>query len=114
DHTMFDSHCQRLLETMDLAHTTYYQAETFGGPSLYFHHKALEAARIPDIDRFAECMYATLASWGMHRMGQGGSKMCDFASFHDSLKAVWPVVMSLHSKRPADLTAEDGCGLKSL
>jgi hypothetical protein len=59
-------------------------------------------------------MYATLASWGMHRMGQGGSKMCDFGAFHDSLKTVWPLVMTLRDKRPESLTADDWRGLKSL
>jgi hypothetical protein len=114
DSAKFDRHCHRLLENLDLAHAAYYQAETFGGPSLYFHQKAIEAGRILDIDRFADCMYATLASWGMHRMGQGGSKMCDFAIFHDSLKSVWPLVVTLHKKQPTDLTADDWRCLKSL
>jgi hypothetical protein len=114
DNAKFNRHCLRLLENLDLAHTAYYRAETFGGPSLYFHQKALDAARTLDIDRFAECMYATLASWGMHRMGQGGSKMCDFSTFHDSLKVVWPLVVALQGKRPEGLAPEDWRCLKRL
>jgi hypothetical protein len=110
----FSGHCQRLLETLELAHAAYYQAETFGGPSLYFHQKALEAASIPNLDRFAECVYATLASWGMHRMGQGGSKMCDFGPFYDSLKAGWPLVLALRSKHPKELTVADWSSLQAL
>jgi hypothetical protein len=111
---MFDTHCHFLLKNLKNAHAAYYQAETFGGPSLYFHQRALEAARGQDVDRFAECMYATLTSWGMHRMGQGGSKMRDFAAFHDSLKVVWPLVATLREKRPEALTTDDWRGLKSL
>jgi hypothetical protein len=37
----------------------------------------LEAARAQDFERFAEYLYAVLASWGMHRMGPGGSRMVD-------------------------------------
>jgi hypothetical protein len=110
----FDRQSQHLLQNLDLAHAAYYQAETFGGPSLYFHQKAIEAAATLDVGRFAECTYATLASWGMHRMGQGGSKMCDFATFYDSLKTVWPLVVLFREKQPANLAADDWRGLKSL
>jgi hypothetical protein len=110
----FKSHCERLQQNLESAHAAYYRADTFGGPSLYFHQKALDAACHPDVDRFAECVYATLASWGMHRMGQGGSKMCDFSAFHASLKATWPLVVALRSKRPAELNAEDWANLEAL
>jgi hypothetical protein len=110
---MFDTHCKRILENLQNAHAAYYQAQTFSGPSLYFHQKALEAASGQDVHRFVECMYATLASWGMHRMGQRGSKMCDFATFHDSINVSWPLVVTLRDKRPEALTTDDWRSLKS-
>src|SRR5262245_2705622 len=113
-HSRFSGLCERLLGNLELAHAAYYHADTFGGPSLYFHQKALEAASSPDVDRFAERVYATLASWGMHRMGQGGSKMCDFGPFHDSLKAGWPLVVTLRGKRPEHLTTDDWSSLRAL
>ncbi len=52
--------------------------DNFTGPSLYFHKKAIEMAR-NDLwflsNRHIEYIYATLASWGMHRMGSRGAKM---------------------------------------
>jgi hypothetical protein len=75
---MFDNQRNSLLGALDTAHDAYYRAEVFGGPSLHFHLRGLEAARSQDFERFAEYVYAVLASWGMHRMGPGGSKMREF------------------------------------
>jgi hypothetical protein len=66
---------------LDSAHAAYYENETFGGPSLYFQVQSLNAARERNFDRFCECTYAMLASWGMHRMGSRGSKMREFGDF---------------------------------
>src|SRR5579863_1062781 len=59
----------------------------FTGPSLHFHHQTL--ARRRDLgcsvqaclnsDSFFESLYATLASWGLHRMGQGNTKLVDLS-----------------------------------
>lgn len=71
-------------------------------PSLYFHQKALQAAE-GDFDRFADLVYAVLASWGMHRMGRGGSKMREFADFRASLANVWDLVTDLRRATPDSL-----------
>jgi hypothetical protein len=62
----------------------------FGGPSVYFHLKTIQAlSRHPtavdalDDDMFFDYLYATLASWGLHRMGPGNTKLGDL----DELKA---------------------------
>jgi hypothetical protein len=62
----------------------------FGGPSVYFHLKTIEAlSRHPTAvdalgdDVFFDHLYATLASWGLHRMGPGNAKLGDI----DELKA---------------------------
>ena len=55
--------------------------KNFEGPSVYFHQKAIECAR-NDKEflgvRHMEYIYATLVSWGMHRMGPKGAKMPAF------------------------------------
>jgi hypothetical protein len=64
-------------------HEAFYAAQTFHGPSLYFHRRALEHDE--DFTRRLERIYATLAAWGMHRMGKGGSKMLPFEDFQSSV-----------------------------
>ena len=61
----------------------------FSGPSQYFYmNKIISVTEKGDYDTvftqdFIEFVYATLASWGMHRMGPDnkGAKMNDFNSF---------------------------------
>jgi hypothetical protein len=100
---MFETQRTKLLSNLDTAHSAYYEAAVFGGPSLHFHLRALETARARDLALFAETSYAMLASWGMHRMGRGGSKMREFDEFAGSLQAVWPVVLKLQNISPSDL-----------
>ncbi len=100
---MFETHRERLLQSLEVAHVAYYRAGTFGGPSLHFHLRALEAGKDADFGRFAESAYAVLAAWGMHRMGRGGSKMCEFEDFKASLKPLWPAVLRLQQATPENL-----------
>jgi hypothetical protein len=111
---MFDDQRDRLLNALDKAHDAYQKAAPFSGPSLHFHLKALEAARAQELDRFAEYAYATLASWGMHRMGPGGSKMCEFDEFYSSLRNVWHVALSLQTRTPDRIGDGDWEKLKSV
>lgn len=73
------------------------EARRFKGPSLYFHYKTLERReKRPSVsgalhdDCFVESLYATLASWGMHRMGTTGAQMVDFDDFKRSLLSQLP------------------------
>ncbi len=66
----------------------------FRGPSAHFHVRAIERRRTHDTLRSAiadtdllELVYATLASWGMHRMGPTGAKLVDFAVFCDGIRS---------------------------
>ena len=104
---MFDLQKNTLLGALDAAHDAYYKNETFGGPSLYFHVQSLNAARERQFDRFCECAYAMLASWGMHRMGPRGSKMREFADFYSSMQQVWPLASQLQGKEPPELAESD-------
>ncbi len=77
-----------ILVNFEKYHEAYYEAETFRGPSLYFHQRALESRRLPVSLTHLEYVYATLASWGMHRMGKGGSKMQSFDAFRRSVESL--------------------------
>jgi hypothetical protein len=82
----YDSKFRELLDNADLWHHAYYCADTFRGPSLYFHQRALATRDSPGSLQHLEYVYATLASWGMHRMGKGGSKMQRFDLFRASIE----------------------------
>jgi hypothetical protein len=110
---MFDDQQNRLLTALDGAHDAYYRAELFGGPSLHFHLKTLEAARAQDFERFVEHVYAVLPSWGMHRMG-GGPKMHEFSEFHSSMRVVWPIALQLQEKTPSSLDESDWTSLRTV
>jgi hypothetical protein len=111
---MLDLKRNMLLDNLDLFHRAYYDAETFHGPSLYFHLKSLRAARDHDLDHFSEYAYAMLTAWGMHRMGQGGSKMRYFDEFRCSLTEVWDEVLTLQMKTPSTLDGQDWEALKKV
>jgi hypothetical protein len=100
---MFETHRERLLQSLDVAHDAYYRTATFSGPSLHFHLRALDAGKNADFRRFTESTYALLAAWGMHRMGPGGSKMREFEDFEGSLKPLWPAILKLQQATPETL-----------
>lgn len=77
-----------ILSNAEKYHVAFYAAETFRGPSLYFHRCSLEARHSDDFNLYLEYIYATLASWGMHRMGKGGSKMRSFEIFKKSAETI--------------------------
>jgi len=91
-------------------HTAAYAAETFRGPSLYFHERCMATLGDGITEQRLEYIYGTLASWGMHRMGKGGSKMRPFADFRDSVLASEAMVAELQSTEMEDMNAE-GWGL---
>ena len=58
----------------------------FAGPSIYFHKRSLEECKKNFLnDSHIEYIYATLASWGMHRMGKTSTKMKSFIDFKNSI-----------------------------
>src|SRR5580765_4407861 len=102
----FDVLRERIISDAAAARAEFYRAEVFGGPSLYFHECALTAARELESRAFAKAAYAVLASWGMHRMGSGGSKMVDFGFFAGSIDRAWPAIRALQQAGgPEDLDA---------
>lgn len=65
----------------------------FTGPSRYFHIRTidhLKNVQLPNVlsnedDPFYELLYATLTSWGMHRMGSKGAKLVEYETFRNSI-----------------------------
>jgi hypothetical protein len=73
---------------------TFSSSQRFGGPSLYFHQKTIERRRghrtmaslLAD-DVFFDSLYATLAAWGLHRMGPGNTKLRELSEIRESVRA---------------------------
>ena len=84
----YDDKIREILSNAEKYHGAYYKAETFRGPSLYFHERALATRYDPSSLTHLEYVYATLASWGMHRMGRGGSKMRSFEVLSQSVQTL--------------------------
>ena len=65
------------------------RGERFRGPSLHFHRRTLDMINsLNNFELYLEFIYATLASWGMHRTGQGGPKMKSFDVFRNSIRRI--------------------------
>jgi len=84
--TQYDNKVKDILANTEKYHQAFYKAETFVGPSLYFHQRALETREEIESSTHLEYVYATLSAWGMHRMGKRGSKMQGFDIFCRSIE----------------------------
>jgi hypothetical protein len=100
----------KLCERFDEYLSFFERRELFTGPSVYFHHRTLEllakcgsAQEAAHDRRFAELLYATLAAWGLHRMGAGATKLLPFEAFADSLAGAADAVGRLDGQRLLDL-----------
>lgn len=81
---------------------------SFLGPSLYFSQEALKACQTDFLgERHIEMVYATLASWGMHRTGTGGAKMPEYNVFRDSILRNRKTLINLRNKRIERLSNTD-------
>ncbi len=69
--------------------SAYQEFVSFGGPSVYFHKQCLRAGTNAFLsERHIEMLYATLAAWGMHRMGNPEAtktKLTEWDSFYGSI-----------------------------
>lgn len=88
--------------------------EFFGGPSIYFHQKALKACKEEFLsDYHIEMIYATLPAWGMHRMGETETKVIDYPYFKKSIRQIKSQLEELKSLKLNDLN-RDGDNIRSL
>lgn len=82
----------------------------FSGPSLYFHKKTIDILRryglsaVLKSEQFFEYLYATLASWGLHRMGKTNTKLVDFDKFKESITSQKERLLTLSDKRILEFT----------
>lgn len=85
----------------------------FTGPSIYFHLKTLEKLRTIGAPKaledscFFEYLYATLASWGMHRMGPKGAKLVEFTDFMKTLQSQKEKILDLHGLKLTHLEEKE-------
>ena len=86
----------------------------FSGPSLYFHLRTIEKLKnhkslveAIDDDIFLECLYATLTSWGLHRMGPGGAKLVDFNIFIKSLRNQKNAIANLEGEKLTEINEHE-------
>jgi hypothetical protein len=97
-------------ETFKRYVAAFYESNAFSGPSIYFHNRVITLVRSKAIgqlledDHFLEYLYATLASWGMHRMGRGGAKMTDFPRFKCSILSCKKLISDLKPYKLDGLT----------
>ena len=81
---------------------------SFGGPSMYFHHRAVELCKSDFLSEgHIEMVYATLVAWGMHRTGKGGSKMPNFKDFSNSIKSVSSTLYKYQHTKIENVSAND-------
>lgn len=105
---------REVLDNKDKYHDAFYRVNNFTGPSLYFHRLALELRGNNDRQRYLDSIYATLASWGMHRMGPGGSKMVGMDQFKESVIALWTNIKEAEQITCHSITAADWLLLKKI
>jgi len=84
---------ESLIEHFDEYVEVFNQRNLFTGPSVYFHNKTLEILRshkkpsdaLLD-DLFFDYLYATLTSWGLHRMGPVRAKLTELKDVKESFR----------------------------
>lgn len=87
----------------------------FSGPSVYFYEELVRPIRsVPSLrdlassDRLIELAYATLRSWGMHRMGERvATKLTEYPVFRDAVRALIKPAAALSNRRITELSEED-------
>jgi hypothetical protein len=109
-------HLGQLRSRFDQALSIFDQRRIFSGPSEHFYLKTVAAVRQASSlralianDAFAECVYATLTSWGMHRMGENvATKLAEFSNFRDTLDSLLREADPLRSISLLTLNERDG------
>jgi len=108
---------QRLRELSEnFAHfvSAFEASEKFSGPSLYFHQKSLaclqqygSAEAAIATDEIFDWVYATLASWGLHRMGKGNTKLRDLPVIKESVRSHSAAIKGLQEISLLELSRSD-------
>ncbi len=82
-----------LIEQFDEYVDEFNRRNLFTGPSVYFHNKTLQIQQshntscdVLQDDLFFDYLYATLAAWGLHRMGSGVTKLAEIKELKASFR----------------------------
>lgn len=116
-----DAHVDALINRFNDSLGYFENVNPFSGPSLYFHNKAIKRRREFDTvenivwdQEFINSLYATLVSWGMHRMGSGKTKLRAIGDLEASLHRNVSRIRSLENrklhrliKKEADVVADE-------
>ena len=104
---------ESLCSSFDVYIETFNKLNLFSGPSLYFHFRTLdrlnefrEISYALNDNLYLEYLYATLTSWGLHRMGPGGAKLVKFDEFADSIRTQKNAIQSLEKIQLSELAKE--------
>ena len=103
-----------IINSAERLHRAYYEVKTFGGPSLHFHRQSLKNWDATEFPRRLEYIYATLAAWGMHRMGKGGSKMLPFDDFQRSMVSLKDRISEAAKIKPSEMTENDWSNIEAV
>ena len=105
-----EARVDELIERVEECLNKFDEANVFTGPSVFFHVETLRqrrshaSLRTAIIDRsLLVSIYATLTSWGMHRMGPGGAKLVAFDLFAGSIGQQEERLLPLEALRLEDL-----------
>lgn len=100
---------EQLIARFDEYVEEFNQRNLFSGPTVYFHNKTLavlrqydESFEALDDDRFFDYLYATLTSWGLHRLGPAGAKLTELEEIKKSLKSQKAQIFRL---QPLEITS---------
>ena len=110
----YKTEISHLIENLEELHKVFYAKNVFTGPSLYFHRRALNARAKSDGERYLEYIYAVLVSWGMHRMGSGGSKMLAFDEFKNSVDGLKDEIRAAQNINFQEITNSDWAVLERI
>lgn len=114
-----EEHLAALDTSFDRCLSEFASRRIFSGPSVYFYEKLVGLIRsVPSLrdlassDRLIELAYATLTSWGMHRMGERvAAKLTEYPVFRDAVRALIEPASVLSRRRITGLSEEDTHGL---
>jgi hypothetical protein len=109
-----DERVRELSENFQHFVSVFENSEKFSGPSLYFHKKSLacldrygSAAEAIASDEIFEWIYATLASWGMHRMGRGNTKLRELSVIVESIRSQSSTIRAFQNVSLLELSRSD-------
>jgi hypothetical protein len=110
-----EEHLAAVDATFDRCLLEFESRRIFSGPSVYFYGELLKLIRsVPSLqdlasnDRLIELSYATLTSWGMHRMGERvATKLTEYPVFRDAVRALIEPASALSKRRITELSEEE-------